>query len=183
LVRTDGGLESSLGNLFADMCYQRANEVFKSRTGNNIDFAMFNYGGIRAGIGKGNITNENAFQLMPFENTLVVVELTAEKLHELAQYLIEGKTAHPLSKQINLVITNKADNYELSINNSPIDNTETYFVLTSDYLQTGGDHMNFFKDPVNLYKLDYKVRNAIIDYLKENDTISVTLDGRFRTKN
>ena len=182
LVRTDGELESSLGNLFADICYQRANEVFKSRTGNNIDFAMFNYGGIRAGIGKGAITNENAFQLMPFENSLVVVELTAEKLHELVQYLFDKKLAHPLSKQINLVITNEADNYELSINNSPIDNSETYFVLTSDYLQHGGDSMNFFKDPVNLYNLDYKIRNALIDYFKETDTISVTLDGRFRKK-
>lgn len=183
LVRTDAELESSLGNLFADMCYERANQVFKARTGNNIDFAMFNYGGIRAGIGKGAITNENAFQLMPFENSLVVVELTAEKIHELVQYLIKGKRAHPLSKQVNLIITNEADKYELSINNSPVDNSETYFVLTSDYLQNGGDNMNFFKNPVNLYQLDYKVRNAIIDYFKENDTVKVKLDGRFRKQN
>jgi len=40
--------------------------------------------------------------------------------------------------------------------------------------------MNFFKNPVNLYKTDYKLRNAIIDYFKETDTIKVKLDGRFR---
>ena len=61
LTRTDGKLESSLGNLLADLCYQRANPVFKSRTGNTIDFALFNYGGIRAGITKGDITTQNAF--------------------------------------------------------------------------------------------------------------------------
>jgi len=75
LVRTDGELESSLGNLMADLCFERANPVFNSRTGKNIDFAMFNYGGIRAGISKGVVKMENAFNLMPFENSLVVVEL------------------------------------------------------------------------------------------------------------
>ena len=39
--------------------------------------------------------------------------------------------------------------------------------------------MNFFKDPVELHKIDYKVRNAIIDYFEETDTIKVKLDNRF----
>ena len=180
LNRTDGDLESSLGNLMADLCYERANPVFLSRTGKNIDFAMFNYGGIRATISKGNITNENAFNLMPFENSLVVVELTSEKIKELVNYLISENKAHPLSKQLNLVVTE--NDYNLKIKNAPIDNSKTYFVLTSDYLQTGGDNMNFFKNPVTIHKLDYKVRNAIIDYFKETDTIKVSLDGRFRNK-
>lgn len=180
LYRTDGDLESSLGNLMADLCYERANPVFLSRTGKNIDFAMFNYGGIRAGISKGNITNESAFNLMPFENSLVVVELTSEKIKELVNYLISQNVAHPLSKQFNLAVTEK--DYDLKINNATFDNAKTYFVLTSDYLQTGGDNMNFFKDPVTIHKLDYKVRNAIIDYFKETDTIKVSLDGRFGHK-
>lgn len=177
LVRTDGELESSLGNLMADLCFERANPVFNSRTGKNIDFAMFNYGGIRAGITKGAIKTENAFNLMPFENSLVVVELTAEKVTELAQYLIAQNKAHPISKQLKL--TANSEGYKLTIHNLPLDNTKTYFVLTSDYLQNGGDKMVFFKNPIELHKLDYKVRNSIIDYLKETDTIKVTLDGRF----
>lgn len=180
LNRTDGDLESSLGNLMADLCYQRANPVFYSRTGKNIDFAMFNYGGIRATISKGNITNENAFNLMPFENSLVVVELTSEKIKELVNYLISENEAHPISKQFNLAVTENG--YNLKINNVALDNSRNYFVLTSDYLQTGGDNMNFFKNPVNIHKLDYKVRNAIIDYFKETDSIKVSLDGRFRNE-
>ena len=180
LVRTDGELESSLGNLMADLCFKRANPVFSSRTSKNIDFALFNYGGIRAGITKGGIKTENAFQLMPFENSLVVVELTSEKIKELVKYLINGKRAHPLSKQINLTITKIG--YNLTINKKPIEDSKTYFVLTSDYLQNGGDHMNFFKNPVSIVNLDYKLRNAIIDYFKETDTIQVKLDGRFRAE-
>ncbi len=178
LTRVDGELESSLGNLMADMCYLRANAIFNTQTEKNIDFAMFNYGGIRAAISKGEIFYKNAFELMPFENSLVVVELTAKKVAALATYLITQNKAHPLSKHINLVVLE--NDFKLTINNAPLDNSKTYFVLTSDYLQNGGDNMIFFKDPVNLFKLDYKVREAIIDYFKETDTIKVELDGRFR---
>jgi 5'-nucleotidase len=181
LVATDGDLESSLGNLLADLCYQKGNFVFKKRTGKNIDFAMFNFRGIRAGIPKGNVTTQNAFNLMPFENNLVVVELSPKKLRELIQYLITQKKAHPLSKQVRLIITKNG--YNFSINGKPINDNETYFVLTSDYLQHGGDHMDFFKNPVHLYALDYKMRSAIIDYFKETDTLKSNLDGRFIIKN
>ena len=180
LVRTDGELESSLGNLMADLCYKRANPVFNSRTSKNIDFALFNYDGIRAGITKGNIIAENAFQLMPFENSLVVVELTSEKIKELVNFLLNENKAHPLSKQINLTITKSG--YNLTINNKPIDDSKNYFVLTSNFLQNGGDNMNFFKNPVSILNLDYKLRNAIIDYFKETDTINVKFDGRFRAE-
>lgn len=183
LVRTDSELESSLGNLLADMCYERSNPVFNSRTNNNIDFAMFNYGGIRAGITKGAITTQNAFNLMPFENSLVVVEMTSEKLNDLIQYLITQNKAHPLSKHVKLRIAEDGSTYDFTLNNNSLDPSKTYFVLTSDYLQNGGDRMVFFKDPVNLYKLDYKVRNAIIDYFKETDTIKTELDGRFIKEN
>jgi 5'-nucleotidase len=181
LIATDGKLESSLGNLLADLCYQKGNFVFNKRTGKNIDFAMFNFDGIRAGISKGNVTMQNAFNLMPFENNLVVAELSSKKLKELIQYLITQKKAHPLSRQVKLNIVKNG--YRFLLNSKPINDKKNYYVLTSDYLQHGGDHMDFFKNPVKLYPLDYKMRNAIIDYFKETDTLKTKLDGRFELKN
>lgn len=178
LTRTDGNLESSLGNLMADLSYELANPIFKKRTGNTIDFVLFNYGGIRAGIDKGNITNAHAFKLMPFENTFVVAELSREKLEELISFLIDKKLAHPLSRQVQLTVLKNG--FDLKINNIDYKKKDSYFILTSDYLQNGGDDMTFFKNPLTLHKLDYKVRNAIIDYFKKTDTIKVALDGRFK---
>jgi len=180
LTRTDGKLESSLGNLLADLSFEIGNPIFKSKMEKNIDFALFNYGGIRAGIPKGKITNKHAFQLMPFENMLVVVEISGKKMEALISYLIKSNSAHPLSKQVNLTITKNG--YELSINNKKFDNTKSYFVLTSDYLQSGGDNMTFLKTPIQRISLEYKLRDAIVDYLKSKDTIKSTLDGRFKRK-
>lgn len=178
LSGTDGNMQSSLGNLMADLCYEMATK--KNNT--TIDFAMFNAGGIRANIQKGNITNNSAFKLMPFENELVAVTLTGEKIIELINYFITNKRAHPLSKNIELTISNTNNDYSLKINGKPFDKNSTYTVLTSDYLQNGGDRMNFFKNPEKLTKLNYKVRDAIIDYFKKTDTIKVTIDNRIRIK-
>ena len=63
LVRTDGNMQSSLGNLIADLCFEKADSIFFLKTGKHVDFAMSNYGGIRAGIDKGNVTNRNVFEI------------------------------------------------------------------------------------------------------------------------
>ncbi len=176
LVRTDGNLQSSLGNLMADLAYEEANPIFKEKTGKNIDFAMFNYGGIRSGIFKGPVLQKNAFELMPFENTLVVVELSGEKVAELFTYFIEQQRAHPLSKHLQLNISNNA--YTAIIQGKPFNTTQSYFILTSNYLQSGGDNMNFFKDPIQLINTEYKVRDAIISYFRNVDTLKTSLDTR-----
>ena len=176
--RYDGKLESSLGNLLADLSYKRVQPLFFKKTGGNIDFALFNYGGIRASISKGVVTNKNAFELMPFENNYVVVKLPGKKIEELIRYLIKGERAHPLSKHFRLTITKKG--HRLTINNMPFDTKKSYLVLTTDFLQSGGDRMDFFKNPIELHKIDYKMRQAIIDYFKSVDTLKGSLDGRFK---
>jgi 5'-nucleotidase len=177
LYREETPLESSLGNLYADICYEKANPIFHKETNKNIDFALFNYGGIRTIIPKGDITVKNIFELMPFENKLIVVELTGEKTKELFNYLQMRKEAHPIS---HLKLKMKKDKLiSILVEDAPFDHSKNYFVLTHDYLQHGGDHMEFFKNPVHLFKTEYKVRDALIDYLKDTDTIQVKLDGRF----
>ena len=89
ITRTDGELESSLGNLLGDLSFKRVQPIFYKKTGKNIHFALFNYGGIRACIAKGNVSNKNAFKLMPFENNYVVAELSGEKMVALINYLIK----------------------------------------------------------------------------------------------
>lgn len=176
LVRTDGNMQSSLGNLIADLCFKKADSIFYTQTNKHADFSMFNYGGIRSGIYKGNVTNGHVFKLMPFENTLVIVELSADKILELATYFKENKQAHPLSKQIQITLTEQ--DYSILINEKKINSDKTYFVVTSNYLQNGGDNMTFFKNPVTLYETNYLVRDAIKTYFKQQDTLKSSLDNR-----
>lgn len=176
LTKQSAQMQSNLGNLMADLCVEMANPMFQKKTTNTIDFAMFNSGGLRSSIAAGNVTTESAFKLMPFDNELVVVALTGDKVVELIQYFIRNQSAHPLSKNICLII--EGDTFDLQINGEKFDTNKTYNVLTSDYLQTGGDGMVFFENPKQLTNLDYRVRDAVIDYFEKTDTLKIAIDKR-----
>ena len=93
----DGKLESTLGNLIADILIEECNPVFKNISGKNIDFCLLNYGGIRGTMNKGNITQYDLFTIMPFENLATVVRLDGNKILELLKYLNKENIAHPVS--------------------------------------------------------------------------------------
>ena len=176
IIKSDGNMQSSLGNLMADMCFKMANPIFKENTNEAIDFVLLNYGGIRADLPKGYIKKEHAFKLMPFENELVVVNLTGDKVLELISFFINNKEAHPFCKNIELIISKNS--YNLKIKGNVFNKNKTYNVLTNDYLHNGGSNMNFFKNSKKFTILDYKIRDVIIDYFKKTDTLKATLDNR-----
>lgn len=178
LNKNDGDLNTALGNLMADIVLEQANPVFKSRTGKEIDIVLLNHGGIRSTIAKGPVTARTAYNVMPFENEIVVAELKGEKILEMLSYLENNRTAHPLSG-IKIEVDENYKVISASIAGKGIDTSKTYFVATSDYLQQGGDNMVFFSNPEELYRVDYKIRNAIIDYFHKVDTLRTGRDHRY----
>lgn len=176
--KSDGELNTAIGNFMADAVYEQANPVFKNRTGNDIDAVMLNHGGIRADISKGNINTRTAYEIMPFENSIIVVAVKGNNIFEMCNYLRKSKRAHPISK-LKLTIDSKDNIKEALIKGKEIDTLKTYYLATNDYLYNGGDGMRFFKPNDTVYVLDYKIRNALLDYFKKTDTISPVIDDRF----
>ena len=183
LTKTDTPYNTALGNLMADAVYQMTNPIYKNRTGREIDFVILNNGGIRSSLPKGDVTTRSAFELMPFENMVVVVEISGDRMQELAQYLIKGKTAHPLSNQFQLHFNKDESISTFTVKGKPIIAEQTYHIATTDYLMNGGDHMNFFSNPVSVTETDYLLRNLLIDYFTAIDTISAVSDNRFGPNN
>lgn len=150
-----GQPESLLGNWTADLCLEEAQDLFQD----TIDMVLFNNGGLRASLSEGNITKRDIYQLMPFENELVVLSLTLDDADDLLNYLkyTEGQPS--------------AFSEWFKINELP------FYVLTTDYLANGGDKMYFFNNK-HQNVLGVKMRDAIIQYCSENDTIDSKLDNR-----
>ncbi|HET8754156.1 MAG TPA: 5'-nucleotidase C-terminal domain-containing protein, partial [Salinimicrobium sp.] len=90
LDKANGELNSALGNMMADAVMELANPVFENRTGNSIDVVLLNYGGIRSSLSQGPVTTRTAYELMPFENEVVVATLSGESMKELISYLAEA---------------------------------------------------------------------------------------------
>ena len=178
ITKEDGRYNTTAGNLLADIILSEANPIFKSRTGKEIDFVLLNHGGIRSIISKGKVTARNAYEVMPFDNTIVVVELSGKSIIDMVSYLIMDSRPHPISG-LQIVLDENDELSSLRIQGKPFDKNKTYNIATSNYLVTGGDRMHFFKDALQLTNTDYFIRNAMIDYFKKMDTLSTEIDNRF----
>lgn len=177
LDKSNGKWQTTIGNLMADVSLMRGNLVFEARENKKIDICLLNSGGIRSILPKGNITARNAFEIMPFENSMVVIALKGEQVNEMVDFLIADKKPHPLSG-ITFTIDKNNQSKSILVQGKPLQKETVYYVGTNDYLSDGGDNMNFFKKGVQKFDLDYKLRNILIDYFKQVDTIPVINDVR-----
>jgi len=178
ISKTDGTYNSSAGNLMADIVYTQANPIFKSRTGKEIDFVLLNHGGIRSIISAGKVSARNAFEVMPFENLIVVAEVKGSDVSEMVSFLIREATAHPIAG-MQLILDKNMDVRSFTIQGKPLQKDRIYYVATSDYLVSGGDDMGYFKSNTKITNTDYLIRNAMIDYFKKVDTLAPRVDNRF----
>jgi 2',3'-cyclic-nucleotide 2'-phosphodiesterase (5'-nucleotidase family) len=171
--------EGLLNNFISDLIYIKGNEYLKKSYNLTAPICMLNHGGLRSGLPKGAITMRNIYELMPFENELVALEIQGSNVTKLLTYLAQ-KGGMPETGIKMGIKNNLATN--VSIQGLPFEESKNYLVITSDYLAMGGDDMSFFLKPINYYPLGIKVRDAIIDYLKEQtlkgNTVTTQLDKR-----
>jgi len=176
-IDKNGEWQTPMGNFLADITFEKANKLFQLRERKSIDICLLNHGGIRTIISKGDLTARNAYEIMPFENSAVVVALKGEQLFEIVKYIIAEKKPHPLKGMTFTIDKNNTPTLIL-VGGLPLDFNKLYYVATSDYLSYGNDNMVFFKKSIQKYDLEYKLRNIIIDYFKENKIISANKDIR-----
>lgn len=177
---TKGQPEGELGNLVSDIVLAKANERSKQK----VDMCMLNNGGLRSSLPAGDITLGKVFELMPFENELVVVTLEGKKVQEMLNYAASNG-GMPLAGLTAEIKDTTAINIKIGGEN--FDSSKIYRVATSDYLAGGGDKMKFFKNPISLEVTKLKIRDAIIEYMREENKKGNKLnphkDGRFSIHN
>lgn len=174
------GDNSSLGNLLADYTFQGADEWASKNHLPPVDAAVINIGGIRTIIPKGEILTKQIYEVMPFENEVVIVKLTGKDVEGLFDYYLSTQKNNPVS---HLVI--ETDNSSISrklINGKPVDYNRDYYIATSDYLALGGDNMSFFEKG-KMIDTGIKMRDLFIEKFRQNPEISAPDDVRLIFKN
>jgi len=175
-----GNPEGLLGDFAADACSNIAKSTSIKLNINSQDFTFLNNGGLRTSLPKGEITRRNIYELMPFENELVIVNLSGEQALQLLNFIADHGGS-PVSG-ITMKIENKKA-IDIKINGFSFESSKKYKILTSDYLANGGDNLTFLKN-AKKESLNLKVRDAMIYYLEElnkkGDSLNIKLDGRIR---
>ncbi|MEH0157442.1 5'-nucleotidase C-terminal domain-containing protein [Limibacter armeniacum] len=165
LTKDDG----ALGNLVCIAC-EEALQKYKNV---KADICLMNTGGLRAPIYQGAVTKGDVFELMPFDNSLVLITLSGDRIQELVDFLAIKE--QPISGLEMTVRNNEIET--VTINSQPFDRNKSYTVLTSDYLFGGGDNMVFLKDPEESEFLNILVRDAIMEYCVQHDSIAVAKEN------
>jgi len=132
---------------------------------------LLNTGGIRSSIGKGDVTLGDMYKIMPFENTLVWVELPISVIPEIETYLTKSG-GEPIANC-------KLINGKLEINGIR-QNVTHFWVLTSDYLMNGGDKMDFFNKKTNSNSTGKLLRDILIEELKNQGTMIENMELRVK---
>ena len=172
-----GKPESLLSNWTSDVYLKAATDYLKAP----VDLAVVNMGSLRATLPEGKITVGNIFQLMPFENELVILWLKGSEVNKLLSiFALEGgqgiagvKMEIKDKKAVNCLVQGK-----------PIDNEKLYSIATNDFLAGGNDRMVPLANPVKRVDTGLKIRNVLMEYVIREEQngrkIQSALDGRIR---
>jgi len=172
---TKEGDNSNLGNLLADYTFDGADVWTKANLNQNVDAALINIGGIRTTIGKGDILLKNVFEVMPFENEVIIVKMKGSDLQGLFDYYAKTQVNNPVSHLY--IETNNGQLTKTLINGKVVNPNQDYYIATSDYLALGGDNMKFFSKGESI-PTGIKLRDLFIDYFKKNAEINPKEDIR-----
>ncbi|WP_162428606.1 5'-nucleotidase C-terminal domain-containing protein [Pontibacter pudoricolor] len=152
--------ESTLGNFVVDLLLQETNKLVDEP----VDMAQTTNGGLRVPLPAGPITVGHIFELMPFENEVVVLTLDGPATQELFDFAAKTGIS-PIANATYTIQNGKATN--VKIGGKPLDTTRNYTIVTSDYLAGGGDNMEMFKKAIRSEKVGMMMRDMILKHIKE----------------
>jgi len=131
---------------------------------------LLNTGGIRSSLGKGDLTLGDFYKVMPFDNTIVWIELPIEALDDIAAYVTKTG-GEPISNC-------KVEKGKLKLN-SMREGAKTCIVITSDYLANAGDKMDFLKKGKVINQTGKLMRDVLIEHAKQEVVLISNTEPRF----
>jgi len=182
-----GNPEGLLGDFVADLVLSESKKMAKE----TLDICILNNGGLRVPIEKGEVTRGMIYELMPFENQLVVLEMKGDAIVKMINHIkgksvggMSAKSGVPISGMRIQIVNGSVSDVMIGIR--AFDEDKTYRVVTSDYLAGGGDGMSFFSEAISKVDLGIKLRDMILNYvttLGDKDIhINAQINGRIYVK-
>jgi 2',3'-cyclic-nucleotide 2'-phosphodiesterase (5'-nucleotidase family) len=155
------GEENLLGYWVSDVMRQAAQPL----VGAPVRFAITNAGGLRANLRPGQIKVGDIFELMPFENELVVVELTGAEVIQVVKEGLLRRGGEPCSG-VKVKVEGTPQQATLTVtweDGSPIDPAAVVKVATTDYLYGGGDSIPTLKKGRKPFTTGVTLRQMLLD--------------------
>ena len=146
------------------MCDAVAMQV-EALTGESIDFAALNYGGVRLSeLAPGPVTIGEMYELMPFDNMALIITVTGETVMQFADEMAR-MDGWPVSRHFRMQI-HRGQASNVTINNREVNPSQTYRIAIPDFIAHGGDNIELFRG-LPTENPGLLVRDALIREVKD----------------
>ena len=155
--------DTNLGYLICDAM------IWKS----GADIAISNSGGIRASIAAGPITYRDILTVLPFGNSLYVIEISGAdfmKVLEFTATISAGQGAMPQVSGVSYTIENGTVK-DVLVNGEPIVMDKIYKVATNNYLASGGDGYTTLANHPG-YDTGFVLADVVVEYVSQISPIT-----------
>lgn len=168
--------ESNMGNLMCDALIHRY----------EADVSFQNSGGIRADLRRGNITIRDIYNVFPFDNDAVVLEMTGVELREAFEASVAGRSNHQIGGA-RMVYDPSRPPFdrivEVTVGGEPIDDNKMYRVVTNSYItESEGATSAAFRGATSIMNTYDNLRDVLIQYIRDIGTITIEQDGRIQMR-
>lgn len=168
-----GRPEGTLNNLVADILRRWSSHVSKSK----VHIGLVNIGGLRTTWKAGPLRVGDIFEMMPFDNRVVLLQFNGNQVQQLADELA-AKGGEGISGIRFTIKDNKAT--DLLIGARHVTPDSLYWLACSDYIADNATYLKVMQSALKRIDLDLLVRDAIMDYIRSKEEIEPVLDGRVR---
>jgi len=176
--------ESELSNLLADIMVWAAKDYNEQ-----VDFGVYNMGGIRASLPEGKVTYGDILDIAPFENKIAFGTLSGAEVLELFSQM-SSHGGDGVSHAVRMVITKDGKLVSATLHGQEIDPKKDYRFATIDYLLGGNDKMLALKKSRNIHSPQEKENNSrfvIMNYfremMKQGKKVDAEIEGRIQIEN
>jgi 2',3'-cyclic-nucleotide 2'-phosphodiesterase (5'-nucleotidase family) len=192
-IYRDYNNESAMGDLVADGMRWKADQYDDGEVNGSVEIAFTNPGGLRADIEipEGatvpyTITWGATFNVLPFGNTLFLMDLTGAQIHTLLNQSANLYKGILQSSGITWYWYNDCNcdaptawgAYNAKVGGEPLDPGATYRVVTNNFLAPGGDGWVTFAEGTNRWDTYYDMQEGVNEYIALNSPISPAVEGR-----
>ena len=168
-------MHRGLGAL-ANWTSDAARDIAAQVSGLKVDCSIMNKGGIRRSMPKGSVSEGIINSMYPFDNRLMVLELTGEQLLRSLEIMV-ARGGDATSGDLRVEYTKDKKIKSAKINGKNINPKKKYNVATLDYLANGGDYMTSLVGTKRLFADNVKVSVRYLDYIAKLTKEGKVIDG------
>lgn len=161
---------------------QWSSDVFRELT--KVDVALINGGGLRTSILAGSVTMGNLYEVVPFDNTLVTLDMTGDQILRALNFGTGNARVGDVQFSGLRVLIDSARPWGSQVlevrlgDGALLDPAKSYRVVTNDFMASGGDDFTMVKEGKNQIDTFIPVRDALAEGFKKAGTLKFIRDDR-----